>query len=158
MHMSRCPCCPSGPTGRFIPIAVVNASNSGANSSTTLNFFSNPFPPILPVNRRSSSNGNAGVRQAQPFVPCTNTNDEIAELYVELPCTTNPLAKCIQNEIPSSTSRNRAASFFPKARAPPRDPLPPATGSYSHNRYPSPSTAHRQLLWNPIARQSIYPP
>src|SRR5246127_2104262 len=112
MHMSRCPCCPSGPTGRFIPIAVVNASNSGANSSTTLNFFSNHFPPIFPVSRRSSSNGNAGVRQAHPLVPCTNTNDEIAELYVEVPCTTTPQASRIRNEIPSSTSRNRSASFF----------------------------------------------
>src|ERR1700756_1736287 len=112
MHMSRCPCCPSGPTGRFIPIAVVNASNSGANSSTTLNFFSNHFPPIFPVNRRSSSNGNAGVRQAHPFVPCTNTNDEIAELYVEAPCTTKPLANCILNEIPSSPPLTRSVSFF----------------------------------------------
>src|ERR1700686_472415 len=110
--MSRCPCRPSGPTGLFVKIAPANASSSGANSSTTLKFFSNHFPPIFPVNRRSSSNGNAGVRQAHPFVPCTNTNDEIAELYVEVPCTTNPLAKCIRNEIPSSTSRNLSNSFF----------------------------------------------
>ena len=48
--------------------AAANASNSGANSSTTLNFFSNHFPPLFPVNRRSSSNGNAGVRQAHPSV------------------------------------------------------------------------------------------
>src|SRR5580692_12607025 len=66
--------------------------------------------PLFPVSRRTSSNGNAGVSDAQPFVPCTYIKDDKTAPYDALPCTTRPFGNCMRNEIPSSTSQNVTVS------------------------------------------------